>query len=194
MSSDDHFTTAERVLDAAIVVIGRDGFDTVSVRTVAAEAGLAAGTVQHHFGTRDALLVGAYRRSVERTMARALTNAPQDSFSSALRHAATQAFPHDEQGRAELAVWLSLSAASPTRSGLREAHREAVQQFRDILRDVLERAEQAGQLRAGIDIERETVLIPALLDGLSLQAVSADPGEAVRLAETLDEVLAALFC
>ncbi|TDC53315.1 TetR/AcrR family transcriptional regulator [Jiangella ureilytica] len=46
--------TAERIRDAAIVRFGRDGF-AIGLRTVAADAGVTAGLVVHHFGSKDAL-------------------------------------------------------------------------------------------------------------------------------------------
>lgn len=46
--------TAERIRDAAITRFGRDGFG-VGLRGVAADAGVTAGLVVHHFGSKDGL-------------------------------------------------------------------------------------------------------------------------------------------
>lgn len=46
--------TAERIRDAAILRYGRDGF-SVGLRAVAADAGVTAGLVVHHFGSKDGL-------------------------------------------------------------------------------------------------------------------------------------------
>lgn len=48
-------TTRARIRDAAVLLFGRDGFDRITVRDVAAEAGVSAGLVIHHFGSKDAL-------------------------------------------------------------------------------------------------------------------------------------------
>ncbi|WP_020384714.1 TetR/AcrR family transcriptional regulator, partial [Corynebacterium doosanense] len=50
---------AQLVMDAVVRVLVRDGLDGLSVRRVAAEAGISIGAVQHHFATKDALLVAA---------------------------------------------------------------------------------------------------------------------------------------
>lgn len=50
---------ARPILDAVVRVLVRDGLDGLSVRRVAAEAGVSIGAVQHHFATKDALLVAA---------------------------------------------------------------------------------------------------------------------------------------
>lgn len=64
--------TDQLMADAAVRVITWDGFGQASIRSVATEAGLAAGTVQHHFSSRDAILVGAFNqvlvRELQRTM------------------------------------------------------------------------------------------------------------------------------
>jgi AcrR family transcriptional regulator len=46
--------TAERIRDAAILRYGRDGF-SAGLRAVAADAGVTAGLVVHHFGSKDGL-------------------------------------------------------------------------------------------------------------------------------------------
>ncbi|MFI6676825.1 TetR family transcriptional regulator [Kribbella sp. NPDC050470] len=46
--------TAERIRDAAILRFGRDGF-AAGLRAVAADAGVTAGLVVHHFGSKDGL-------------------------------------------------------------------------------------------------------------------------------------------
>ncbi|MGC4938547.1 TetR family transcriptional regulator [Kribbella sp. DT2] len=44
----------ERIRDAAVLRFGRDGFPA-SLRTIAADAGVTAGLVVHHFGSKDGL-------------------------------------------------------------------------------------------------------------------------------------------
>jgi len=51
----EDLTTRARIRDAAIVLFGRDGFDRTSVRAVAEAAGVSAGLVIHHFGSKDGL-------------------------------------------------------------------------------------------------------------------------------------------
>lgn len=48
-------TARARIRDSALLLFGRDGYRATSVRDVAAEAGVSAGLVIHHFGSKDAL-------------------------------------------------------------------------------------------------------------------------------------------
>ena len=52
--SDDDLTARARIRDAAVVRFGRDGFG-VGVRAIAADAGVSAALVIHHFGSKDGL-------------------------------------------------------------------------------------------------------------------------------------------
>lgn len=47
-------STTERIRDAAVARFGRDGF-SAGLRTIAADAGVTAGLVVHHFGSKDGL-------------------------------------------------------------------------------------------------------------------------------------------
>jgi len=50
----EDLTARARVRDAAIVRFGRDGF-SASLRAIAADAGVSAALIVHHFGSKDAL-------------------------------------------------------------------------------------------------------------------------------------------
>lgn len=45
----------DRILDAAVRLFGQRGFATTTLKTVAAEAGVSAPLVVHHFGSKDGL-------------------------------------------------------------------------------------------------------------------------------------------
>lgn len=54
MSSAD-LTAAARIRNAAVELFARDGFQKTNVRAIAAAAGVSAGLVIHHFGSKDGL-------------------------------------------------------------------------------------------------------------------------------------------
>ncbi|GAA5144696.1 TetR family transcriptional regulator [Microbacterium pseudoresistens] len=54
-SVSDDLTARARIRDAAIARFGRDGFDGVSLRTIASDAGVSAALIVHHFGDKAAL-------------------------------------------------------------------------------------------------------------------------------------------
>ena len=60
---DSDQSTRDRLLDAAIDIAGETGVQAVTYRAVATRVGMAHGLVRHHFGTREQLLIEAFRRA-----------------------------------------------------------------------------------------------------------------------------------
>src|SRR5690606_5992344 len=75
----------ESMLDHVVDVISADGMAGLSIRAVAARAGVAIGTVQHWFPTKQAMLLAAMDRA-----ARPAARAPHARL--------TEAAPHDRGG------------------------------------------------------------------------------------------------
>ncbi|WP_226346735.1 TetR family transcriptional regulator C-terminal domain-containing protein [Agilicoccus flavus] len=57
----DHAQRRSEISHAVWAVVARNGLDAVSLRTVAAEAGISAGRVQHYFATKDEMVLEAAR-------------------------------------------------------------------------------------------------------------------------------------
>ncbi|MEO7966230.1 MAG: TetR/AcrR family transcriptional regulator [Gemmatimonadaceae bacterium] len=57
--------TRERLLDAALTLFARDGFQQTSVKTIAQRAGLAAGLLYSHFDSKESLLRAIFERSMD---------------------------------------------------------------------------------------------------------------------------------
>lgn len=54
-SASEDLTARARIRDAAIVAFAHAGFDAVSMRTIAADAGVSPALIVHHFGDKAAL-------------------------------------------------------------------------------------------------------------------------------------------
>jgi TetR/AcrR family transcriptional regulator, cholesterol catabolism regulator len=61
--------TREGILEAAVVLFARQGYDATSLRDVADQAGTTKGTVYHYFKRKPDLLVAIHGRFVERELA-----------------------------------------------------------------------------------------------------------------------------
>ena len=57
------------ILDAAVRVFARQGYDATPVGDIAAEAGVAYGLVYHYFGSKDAVLEAVFRAQCGRLLA-----------------------------------------------------------------------------------------------------------------------------
>ncbi|MFE7314055.1 TetR family transcriptional regulator C-terminal domain-containing protein [Streptomyces sp. NPDC057555] len=78
--------------------------------------------------------------------------------------------PLDEDRRQESALWLAFTAAAHTRPELRPCAAEMQANLHTLMSRVLHDAQCAGGLSDGVDGERESTRLAALLDGLNLQA------------------------
>lgn len=66
----DKSATRTQLLDAALALMVEEGYASVSGRKVAARAELNASLIHYYFPTSDDLLVAAYRRGAEQSLAR----------------------------------------------------------------------------------------------------------------------------
>jgi AcrR family transcriptional regulator len=165
----------QRIASALMDVAAAEGLEGVSLRHVAAQAGVTSGMVQHYFPSKDAMIGFAMRTAIARYAARieaalaSLGSAPEAG--AAVTAVLTTLLPHSDEERrdAQVAVAFQSYAAS---------HPEAADELgRDnaLLRAFL--AEQLS-LRAGdrtttIDCERAAVALLAMTDGLAIHVVCA---------------------
>jgi AcrR family transcriptional regulator len=64
--------TRQRLLDAAAVVFGRDGFEGARVAQIAEEAGLSVGALYNHYGSKAELLAAVVERHSAEELGRLL--------------------------------------------------------------------------------------------------------------------------
>jgi AcrR family transcriptional regulator len=55
--------TGLRILDAALALFRQQGFDTATMRDIAAKAGVATGAAYYYYPSKDAIVMEFYRRS-----------------------------------------------------------------------------------------------------------------------------------
>ncbi|MFO0577062.1 MAG: TetR/AcrR family transcriptional regulator [Polyangia bacterium] len=61
--------TTDRVLDAALACFVRDGVQGATIQDIAARSGVSIGSIYHHLGSRERILLELYRRCLERMLA-----------------------------------------------------------------------------------------------------------------------------
>jgi AcrR family transcriptional regulator len=168
------------VADAVFSVIGQRGLEGASLRNVAAEAGLAVGSVRHYFSGHDELLLFAMKEISSRFEQRVLKHVEglREEDDEAERRRVTQALlseflPLDATRREEAAVWQAFVTAARTRPELQPRAREVLEGMRTVVERVLLAGQRTGGLPDSLDVELESVRLCALLDGLTVQAVQA---------------------
>ncbi|MFC9297445.1 TetR/AcrR family transcriptional regulator [Streptomyces sp. NPDC057011] len=167
----------QRIIDAAIRVVGAKGIAGLSHRSVAAEADVPLGSTTYHFETLDDLLVAALRQANE-GFARAVADSPaladpEADLAGALAGLLGE-FLAADRGRAELEYELYLAALR------RPALRPVAAQWCEAA---------AAALAARTDPVTARALV-AVMDGIGLQVLLTDAAYDERYArEILSRVL-----
>ncbi|MFJ3764476.1 TetR/AcrR family transcriptional regulator [Streptomyces sp. NPDC090082] len=151
----------ERIVDAALTVVGRAGIAGLSHRTVAAEADVPLGSTTYHFASLDELLVAALRKANEgfgRLLREhpALT-APDTGLAAALARLLGE-WLGGERARVELEYELYLAALR------RPALRPVAAEWTESVVAALAHRTDPESARAAV----------AVMDGLCLQALLTD--------------------
>ena len=131
-------------LDAAVTaLVAEEGVAGVSVRKVAARAGVSIGMVQHHHPTKRAMLAAASEAVSRSFAARAEAAVEGLPPREALRELCRQLLPLDAARAAEGRVWLAFVAAAVVDDDLAARHTEGWQEVEDLLAGLVARCRRA---------------------------------------------------
>lgn len=146
----------EQLLDAALRIIARDGYDKVSVEAIAKESGVTRPVVYDAYGGLEPLLHALLDRTRNRALAQAMTilheaGDPSDVDAWVLGAAARLI----DQVQADPDVWrpiLGLAAGAP------EIVRERISATREVIRGYIATGLDVGlQLRGGPGLDTEVL-------------------------------------
>jgi AcrR family transcriptional regulator len=137
----------ERILDAARAALtAADDINTVTMQSVAQEAGVGQGTLYRHFPTREDLVLAVYHADVERLIAAAAELSAAHPPREAMRRWLAELAAY---GRVKRGVSRVVLAAA-TRQAISERWRPLVL---DAVQSLLDAGVRAGELRGDLDAE-----------------------------------------
>ncbi|HEX2313638.1 MAG TPA: TetR/AcrR family transcriptional regulator [Thermomonospora sp.] len=192
--SEEYGRRRAELLEALLEIAARRGLDEVSVREVAAQAGVSPAKVQYYFRTKDEMLLLAYRHVAELLEARSAA-VPTDLGTIAyLREQALTWLPRDAAGTALVRVWVAFTARTLVSAELAAVEARHRAGLHADVREVVRRGVVSGELAPGTDDDLEATLFLALLDGLVLRLL-CEPGTFAheQAVATLDAHLAGRF-
>ena len=163
--------------DATIAIIAEEGFDRVSVRSVAARLGVAPGTVQYRSPSRRTLLTDALVRSGQRQAGHVLSHEVDPAQPETLVRALAELLPTGAVQREDAAAWVAFGAAASTRPWLADPYWEALQIMRTWVEGILTDARKAGRMRVELSPAEGARLVTAVVNGLTLDLLNAPPTE-----------------
>lgn len=190
----DHARRREELAEAAWRVLLREGVGRVSVRNVAAEAGLTVSSLRHVFATQDELLVFSLQLVLERVRRRVEPQLPVTDRRG-VEAVASEFLPLGPERWAEMEVYLTLFLAAGTNPELTPHRDGAHAALRASCRHLIAALDNGADLAPGADHELEAQRLHALLDGLAMHLVfegdRGDQDEARRVLRAHLDSLAA---
>ena len=164
-------------LDAAAVVIAERGADAARFVDVAAQSGVPVSSLQYYFGSREDLVVAAFRHASESELL-ALTNElatrddPWERIVYVIDDALRGYRPGDDvAGRLWIEAW---------RFGLRDDEMRAdvnrdYATWHRLIEEAIDAGVESGRFAPSRSAQSIAVVILALLDGVGLRLVAGDP-------------------
>lgn len=178
----DHEARKAELVDAMWAVIHEQGISAVSLRTVAARAGVSVGSLRHLFPTRASLLVYAAELMIERVTER-VRSAPENTDPVARAHSMLlQLLPVDMQRRSEMEINVALVAESGADAQLVLIQERAKNDLAGLCQLLLTR------LRPDVEVERcsrSAAKLHALIDGMAFHLLQADPSVSTQWAQEI---------
>jgi AcrR family transcriptional regulator len=188
----------DRILDAMLELISTRGPEALSIRNVAAAAGVSVGAVQHHFSTRDKLLLAAMNAVEQRFMVRIRELIRDDaSPESRLRSFCIEIAGLGSDDTTEVVVWTVFAARAAVDDSIRTLHVAAWGRTELFLRGLIE-AVMSNVSDAATETDATTAdsaaFLLAVLDGI---AVSRAAERSARISQErgiriLDQALRAI--
>jgi AcrR family transcriptional regulator len=191
----DHNQRRRQIAEAVWRLATRGGLETVTLRQVAAEAGVPPRQLQYYFGARDQLLLGALeilntdaeQRALERLSA--LGEAPDPR--AVVRGVLLEMLPLDEERRNRHLVHAAYFLRFLTEPALAAVARDAAPSLDGLLATLLAQAQESGQVPADLDTAAEAAFLVAGAEGLQTTVLLGQrtPEQAVTLIDRqLDRV------
>ncbi|TDC25571.1 TetR/AcrR family transcriptional regulator [Streptomyces sp. 8K308] len=191
----NHEQRRRQIAEAVWRLATRRGLEDVTLRQVAAEAGVSARLLQYYFGTRDQLLLGALeilntdaeRRARERL--EALGENP--GMRALVRGVLLEMLPLDDERRSRHVVYAAYFVRFLTEPALAAVAREAPPALEDLIGGLITQAQELGQARPDIDPIAESALLLASAEGLQTTVLlgQRSPERAIELLDhQLDRV------
>jgi AcrR family transcriptional regulator len=191
----DHEERRREIASAVVRLVSTKGVEAASLRTVAAEAGVSMGAVQHYFTTKDQMLLFAleYGNGILGARVQELLAERQPAtLRETLRLIATLLLPLDDDRRTGARLWAGLISRGSVDEPTRQLAADAYANLTAFVARGLSDAVSAAELPASTDIRLSARLLVSTIEGLRWPLLFGTYTEAEALA-VLDACIDQVF-
>ncbi|GEM_PF-210247 len=184
---DGRAATAERLLDTAAALFAHKGYTATSTREIAAALGIRKASLYHHIGSKEELLYGICQSSLDQIRqdveaALAGVHGPRERI-HALIATHVESMLRDQKKHSVAVAEMHL--LSPERLAQVRTLRDA---YENLVRSVLQQAQDAGLLRRDIPLKYLCLCLLGLMNRLEIWYRASgplSPGEFAQLLEVI---------
>jgi TetR/AcrR family transcriptional regulator, transcriptional repressor of bet genes len=165
----DRLARRRDIAEAVFRLSGARGAEVVSLRDVAAEAGVSLGMVQHYFRSKDEMLLFALEHMHDRAAGRLkarLGSLASPGPRDVIRALLAVLLPVDQDTRAEAAISVAFYSRAAVTPAYAAALRDGLANLLDVVTGQLRTAQHGGHLRPGLDAGQEAEALFWLAHGL----------------------------
>ncbi|MBT8049290.1 MAG: TetR family transcriptional regulator [Xanthomonadales bacterium] len=167
----DHDSQRAKFANAVIRLVAREGLEGLTMRAVAAEAGLSYGSLFHYFESKDELLMHAIRHSTSEQARRVNAFSVRFKGLKALEQLMCDDALVDEGTRDDSLVWLAFLYTAALKEPFADMHAELISGWVERITQLLKSAQERDELRPGLDIEFEALAIWVYSAGIGQQGL-----------------------
>src|SRR5690625_1841779 len=145
--------------------------ENVSIRRVAAEAGMSPGALRHYFSTKDEMLLFIIEYFIEEGKKRSEHKEWSKNPLQAVEEVLLELVPIDEEKKIETSVWWIFALRSLTSDVLKEKKDEMTNGTYDLANSMIKILTLKGILSDSVNTDLESSRLSALIEGLSFHAL-----------------------
>lgn len=181
----DHDARRAEIVRATWRIIARHGFESATMREIAAEAGYANGALKPYFATKNDLLRATYQFVFEQTNDRASAAHDDESGLDALTRFCREVLPLDATRIDEARVVVAFWGAAENIPAAQDQHITSMGMWREWLIDWLTQIDPSRDQTAGADVLLQFLLGAQITAALNPNRATAEGYEA-QLATLLE--------
>lgn len=190
MRTETRAAYREAILDAATRVFGRLGFQDAKMADIAAEAGVAAGTVYNYFKNKEEVFRSILQRTEELVFQRILAHQGIADPIERMRASLRTAFSFLEEHGALFSLYISIGGGFDwaQKRSAQALHDEHHARYFALSTANLTEAAARGLVRADIPVEQLAILLGGLVDAtiFAWVRVGCPPGLSAQADSVLD--------
>nr|WP_243172982.1 TetR/AcrR family transcriptional regulator [Bacillus altitudinis] len=152
-------------------VIKQEGLESASVRKIAVEAGISAGSMRHYFSTQQELFLFSMNLIQERVKERIARLPLNGSTEENVFTLLEQVLPLDEERIFEMEVWQAFTVKALTEPDLQPLNAKMYDELFQTVQFCLMKLKEDELLLDHIDLLLETERLYAVINGLALNGI-----------------------